>query len=378
MIRHTPIPGLAVLAVAGCVTEEVSRAPFPSEPIRMAPAKSAGLSAAIIPLGSVPYDSRSLPLVSPDGRYVATQTGDSPEWSTILAAADAAIPEMTQVEIYRLDRELGEAVFVFATEPGLLLGRGGDQHGFLVESVRPDGSRWIGYAMWSGGTTTWLAADGNVNAFASLGANGRLAWSRRSQDAEHFDLVIRRDGEEWTVGSQGGDWLLPTWSGDTDGLFAIRLHEGLLELTFVVAETPDTTRESLVRLPLGSQRSARDAYLCMSGQVQMMGSPAPGEAHVLFLHPEAGRMGLWRPASTPGAALLLIPDSISAAIDPAELALVGTARDLNAQRLSNLKDRRVIVPGPQVPRAVARADWPYVLLSPGRNHIGLMAMRLIQ
>jgi hypothetical protein len=380
VIRRPSIISLAVagaaLNIGGCVTDSVTRAPFPSEPIRPAALQTSSVSAGILPLGSVPYDNRSLPVVSPDGRYVATQTGQAPEWATLLAGPEAAVPDATRIEVFNLDRELGEAAFVRATEPGLLLGRGADEGGFLVEAPRPDGARWIGYATWPGGTAQWLVADDHVNAFGCLGADGRLAWSRRAGQTEHFDLVIRRGGEEWTVGSQGGDWLLPVWSEEPDGLFALRLHEGRLEIAYMLTASPLSTRESLLRLPVTTDSSLHDAYQCTASVAGMTGVPLRGEAHLLFWHPAMERMALWRPLSSPGAATLLLPQSISAAVDVSGLALVGTAEALSVQNPANLKDRRSIMPGAHVPRPVARSDWPWVVLSPDEDRIGLMALRL--
>jgi hypothetical protein len=366
------------LVLAGCVTDSVTRVPFPSESVRPAPLQTTDVSAGILPLGSVPYDNRSLPLVSPDGKYVATQTGAPPDWPTMLAGPQASGPEATRVEIFHLDRAVGEAAFVRATDQGVLLGRAGDRAGFLVESLRPDGARWIGYVAWAGAGDQWLVADEHVNAFGCLGPDGRLAWSRRAIDVEHFDLVIRAGGEEWTVGAQGGDWLFPVWSSEPDGLFALRLEQGRLELTYMIAESPDSTRESLLRLPLATERPPHDAYQCVASLGVMNGVPGPGEPHLLFWHPTAQRIGLWRPLSSPGSSLLLVERSIAAVMDASGFVLVGTAQELYAQNPANLKDRRALLPGTHVPRPVARSDWPYVMLSPGPQRTGLTALRLIR
>jgi hypothetical protein len=379
VIRQASITGLSAagaMALAGCVTDEATRVPFPSGPIRMAPRRTTGVSAGILPLGSVPYDNRSLPLVSPDGSLVATQTGPPPDWSTLLAERDATVPQATRVEVYHLDREMGEVTMLRATNEGILLGRAGDGKGFLVESPRTDGSRWIGYTGWDAGAAEWLVADDNVNAFACLGRDGRLAWSRRAQDAEHFDLVIRNGGEEWTVGAQGGDWLMPVWSDVTDGLFALRLESGNLELTYMNAESPLTTRASLVRLPIASERTRHDAYQCLASVAVMNDLPRRREPFLLFWHPTTGRIGLWRPVTSPGAALMFVEGSISAAIDASGTAVVGTAQQLFAQSPANLADRRALLPGAHVPRRVARSDWPFVLLSPRDNRTGLLAFRV--
>ncbi|MHC4219061.1 MAG: hypothetical protein ACYSU7_11465 [Planctomycetota bacterium] len=287
------------------------------------------------------------------------------------------MPATTRVEVYRLDRELGEAVYAWATNEGILLGRGGDEDGFLVESPRPDGSRWIGSTRWAGGgAARWLVADEHVNAFGCPGADGRLAWSRRTQDDEHFDLVIRNGGQEWSVNAHGGDWLLPVWSDMPDGLFALRLEAGRLEVTYMNAESPLTTQASLVRLPIASERTRRDAYQCLASLAVMNDLPQRTEPFLMFWHPTAGRIGLWRPVISPGSAHMLAEGSISAAIDASGTAIVGTSDQLFAQKPANLKDRRSLVPGAHVPRRVARDDWPFVLLSPRNARTGLIAFRL--
>jgi hypothetical protein len=105
--------------------------------------------------------------------------------------------------------------------------------------------------------------------------------------------------------------------------------------------------------------------------------PERREPFLLFWHPVTGRIGLWRPVTSPGAALLLLEGSISAAIDGSGTAVVGTTQQLFAQSPANLKDRRALLPGAHVPRPVARSDWPYVLLSPRPERIGLTALRLV-
>ncbi|MHC4082732.1 MAG: hypothetical protein ACYSU2_15585, partial [Planctomycetota bacterium] len=214
-------------------------------------------------------------------------------------------------------------------------------------------------------------------AFGCLGPDGRLAWSRRAADGEHFDLVIRAGGEEWTVGAQGGDWLFPVWSSEPDGLFALRLETGRLELTYMSAGSPDSTRESLVRLPLATECPPHDAYQCVASVAVMIGVPGHGEPHLLFWHPAAERIGLWRPVSSPGSSLMLLERSIAAVMDVSGFALVGTAQQLYAQDPSSLKDRRALLPGTHVPRPVTRSDWPYVMLSPGPERTGLTALRLM-
>jgi hypothetical protein len=209
--------------------------------------------------GNVPYDNMSVPLVSPDGRYIATQTNISPTWPTLLAEWEADVPVATRIEIYRRPLD-GNAVGHHMTlhEP-LILGRSYDNGGFLVEAPQDDGSRWIGYIEWESGELHWLVADEFVNAFASLGPGGRLAWSRRDVNDidDHFELVVRGPDQnvlqaashaanEWSYSRDRESWLMPTWSGNGNGLFAFVLTGDYLEAVYAVGSDPS----AFIRIPV--------------------------------------------------------------------------------------------------------------------------------
>lgn len=390
--RSSTVPvaaGMAVMAVmvviaiasTGCTTEQTVMAhhtratfvtPGPREP-------ATGFIAGILPMGSIAYDNRSLPQVSPDGRFVATQVGGPPEWATLLATTGCPLPGDSRIEIYRLDRPLGEAELLWVTEPGLLLGRGGDERGFLVEKPQPGGARWIGWMSWTGDRTTWMVADDEVNAFASLGPGGRLAWSRRAGGDEHFDLVIRHGPDEWTVAAEGGDWLMPVWSGTN--LFALRLHDGRLDAVFMNAATPETTRETQLRVAIATGRTRYDAYQSLAGnpgQVVMVGATGDrAEPHLLLWHPGATRMAMWLPLSSPAAPMLLEPLSIAAVADPSGNVLVTTPDGIRLQNPADPAKSRTLLPGTHVLRPVMDDAWPYLVLTPEPDRIGLMAMRLV-
>ncbi len=376
--RLGAVAAAVTLAATGCVTEGdwTTVAPTRTTFVATTGTRPLDYGAGILPLGSVPYDNRSLPLVSPDGRLVATQAGEPPDWDTVIAAGTSSVP-LTHVEIHSLDRTLGRTRWQWATETALLLGRAGDEKRFLVESVRGDGARWIGAVSWFGGAIDWLVADEHVNAFACMDPDGRLAWSRRAPDAQHFDLVIRDGDTEWTVGAQGGDWLVPTWSGRRGGLFAIRLIDGTLQATYMNASTPGTTRATLQRMTIATEMSRYDAYQTMASQALITGVAADDPVSLIFWHPTAGRIALWRPLLSPAAPLLLEEHSIAAVADPTGHVLVATDAVLSLQSLDDLSERRPLVPGTYVPRPVNVPGWPYVLLSPGTDRIGLVALRLL-
>ncbi len=363
---------LLPVAAAGCATTVPVEKPRAARP---APPRTGALSTGLLPLGEVPCDGRTLPLVSPDGEFIAAQTGLPPVWDVLLASPGAVAAAGNRIEIHRLDRAAGRADFFRATDSMLLLGRACDESGLLVESQRPDGSRWIGFTTWYSGPVRWLAADEHCNAFAHLGAGGRLAWCRRPASTEHFDLVIRRDGqEEWTIGSQGGDWLLPVWAGDGDGLFALRLEGGRLEAAYMIATSPESTGATMLRVAIADDKTVHDAYQCMVPST----SPAFAEPALLFWHCGADRMALWLPASSPAAMALLEPRSIAAALDPGGYVIAATRQRLLIQSAASSSDTRTLLPGAHVPKAVVRTDWPYVLLTPSGDRMGVMAMRIVR
>lgn len=370
--------GLAATAALtfGCETERTTRSRLVGAPAPMAIALPAAGApyAGVRVMGSVPFDDRTLPLVSPDGHFIATQAGPTADWETILAAAGASTAVPGTVEIYRCDPGGETAALVARPQGGLLLGRSADASGVLVESPRPGGARWIGRLGWLGGPVEWLVADDRVNAFAALGPEGRLAWSRRAPDGRGFDLVVRGD-EEWSLPAGEGDWLMPAWSADPAGLFALRLEAGRLDAVFMDARGPEAAGRTSVRLGVAQSMTARDAWQCFASGAGVAGLTAGAGIHLVFWHPGAGRMALWRPVDSPGAADLLERGSVAAAIDRSGFLLVTTADRLAIADPSR-GGVRTLLPGPLVPRATSDPRWPWVLLLPRPGEIGLLALRI--
>jgi hypothetical protein len=189
-------------AIAGCVVEHSNA---PSGPLSGRPADTPRSSARAVvtvkPLGSVRYDGLTLPLVSPDGRYLAVSQGQPPSWEALLddaSPADAAAPSNAAPSIVVYDLSTDAPVPATSQPvllPGTLLGRSADSAGFLVERPLDDGSRWIGKVSWPGANSPsairWLVADEHRNAGASLGPRGELAWTRTRVGASFSELVFR-------------------------------------------------------------------------------------------------------------------------------------------------------------------------------------------
>jgi len=340
--------------------------------------------AGVLSLGSVPYDSLALPLVSPDGMHIATQAGAAPTWPTAQAEQEAEVPAATRLQVYRLDRREGivdqerrspELIATLA-EP-CLLGRSCDNEGFLVESPREDGSRWIGKASWLDGAITWLVNDGHVNAFASLGEQGRLAWSRRAVDGSNFDLAVRSLGAEWTIESLGDDWLFPTFAAGGDGLFVFNLNVGNLELRYGLSSSAVSFRQAMQRFNVASESTPFTAYQASNGTTTSLDPLLTQREQIVFFHPAIGRMAVWRPLSPSGQrAVYLNSRSIAALVDHDELAFVSTEKELLRQNMFKARERIGMVAGTHIVRPTTLAAWPYVLMQPRAGQIHFLAMRL--
>ena len=395
--RRSAVSLLVLLIVGGCtlqprpgvagVKSGGSTAKGPTEPLN----KPAGVTqtvqvlAGLLPLGAVPYDNMVLPLVNPDGTLIAVQSGAPPTWNSLLAKPGAELPTATRVQVFRLDRREDSvdakrdppALVATLNEP-LLLGRSCDVEGFLVESPREDGSRWIGKVGWESGAVSWLVQDESVNAFAVLGPDGRLAWSRRAVRADHFDLVVRAGADEWTIPAKSDDWLMPTWPNPGDGLFVFNLSGRDLDVCYGNAESSSAFLQSLQRQPLVNDGAVSTAYQAMSAQSGSCDTMAPIRDQLVYFHPAASRMALWRPLAAPGRkTAVLYPRSVAALVDQEEYAFTATSTGLIRQSLANSKEYIQMAAGPQVPHATTSETWPYILLCPSEGTVGVIAMRLL-
>ena len=230
----------------------VSDAPTPGRSMP-APIGDAAVRLDLRNLGAVATDGFTLPILSPCGNWMAVQTGTPPDLATALARPLQQVPRASRVALYRLQPNgiirLGE------TAAGLVLGRSADSRGFLVESQRPDGARWIGRIGWGtesgagGYEPEWLVQDGAVNAFAALGPNGELAFSRREIAERRFDLIVQRDGRTARLPADGmRSALFPSFSADGSRVFALILRDGIVEVGSMDPTDDSTMSQGLTRL----------------------------------------------------------------------------------------------------------------------------------
>jgi hypothetical protein len=285
----------------GCVSREVSRTPgsyiIPERERRSDRLDPRDVSAQISwrSVGEVDYDDFSIPLSSPDGRFLAVRAGAPPAWPAILARPDARRIPVVPFEILRLDSE--GAVSLQTIRGPWLLGRAADENGFLIEGYRRDGARRIGRVAWETGQVTWLIDDEFVNAFATIGADGTLAWCRRSIDAHGLDLVIRRpDGSTWTIESKfDRSWVDPVIAPDGRTIFALRKGDGTVELAWSRLTERTRFEEGMQTIPISVRTNDRLVHSMLAPQIGIEASPPGGPPRIIFLHPDLGRLIEWSP-----------------------------------------------------------------------------------
>lgn len=385
-VSPAPSRGVALKSSRTAPAGSSERVTLPDGPIA-SPAESAqsintAVRVAVRPLGAVPFDSQTLPLVSPDGRFLATQIGEAPTWPTILAQPGATLPLRTGIEIYDLTSVPPQRITpAEPLAPGLLLGRSADNSGFLIESPRPDGARWIGRVSWLRGGVTWLARSDAVATGAVLIPGGadetaivyaqRMPSESRStlvqtgRNTARFEADALRSmlypliacGESrfacFATAPDGLELLVYSLPRESGGVAQVRSHR-------VLHPAPDPLLAYQAATPMQAFPIACDA------------APTDYPDGLVFFHPAAGRMMFMDLISN--QLFALAPESISAcwmrdATGPA--LLLTTPDGLVAQRLAQTREGfEVSAPArllaePWAPRATTNPDAPFVLIGPG-------------
>jgi hypothetical protein len=237
----------------------------------------------------------------------------------------------------------------------------GCAQGLLVEAPREDGARWIGLADWNGAGPRWFVQDAGVNAFASLGPRGELAWCRREQGVREFDLIVRRpEGLLQWPRREGESWLMPVVTAD--GVYAVSLRDGVLELAFLPLRagdtlTPSQAEPALLRKRISLRGTARAAFQTMSACTPDAASALDG---LLFFHPDLRRMAVWRPEAD--EMRLLAEGSVAAAVQADGTALV------------SLPERLVMQEMPPEPGLAPLQVLPGLWLPRGRDGLGTILL----
>lgn len=386
MIARAAIALIVCVAMQGCVTETVrpdgtvSKAkPKAGEPFDKplaTPALDARtlntrVTVALTPLGSIAYDAQVLPMVSPDGRFVAVQQGRAPDWPTVLAAPDAGVPIRTTIAVYDITGSAPRRIDpVEPLPPGLLLGRSGDQRSFLIESPQPDGSRWIGRVHWRDGRLEWLVQNGDVNAQATLSPDGTLLYARRTIDNPVFSLIV--GGVPLDTGAS---LSYPLATSESDLIYALEHSD--IGLSVVAVRRRSGSSTVIARRRLASSDDPVVAYQVATASF-VVPADAPGAPDRLaLLLPRARRMAVFDPVAATFAPL---PDkSIAAAFITVDgqdgffsttpEGLVYTPRPEPADLWDQPDEARPpamakVLASPFVPRTTSDVERPVILLGP--------------
>jgi hypothetical protein len=371
-------------------TASLPAAALPSGPIA-APATAekivdSRVVVAVRPLGVVPFDSLTLPLISPDGRWLATQVGDAPGWATVLAGPTAEVPRTT-VRVFDLSvsppKRAEFAGGGAASEAGLMLGRDADERGVLVESQRGDGSRWIGRLLWDSGAVEWLVRDTRVNAHAVFGPAGELVFTRREVDGSRASLVVLAPGGDGGAGGAGSESVLETPIEKSSFAYPCVSGSGLTVLVFMTSPSGTEARAyplgvsgaafasgvPVARRAISPSADPMLAYQAVAASQPQRVGTARDERFVIH-HPVMGRMAIFD-AST-GLLTAMAERSIAGVWDePSQGLFLTTPRGLVHQRIGTgdagptaLPEARVLSES-WVARATGNAAAPFVLIGPG-------------
>jgi hypothetical protein len=388
---------IAAACAVGCTTTTTERSPgaiVPPPPGSSPPpiGSASQTSVATVGLCAVPYDGFTLPLVSPDGRWLAVQTGVAPEWPTLLAAQDARIPMASGLEIWFLGDAVGTRV---ATGPsGVVLGRSADREGFLVEEMLDDGSRRIGKIAWPREAATsgvaparpvgvepeWLIDDGMVNAFAALGPDGSIAWCSRDVKETGFTLRVRTATAAFDIPpGPEQSWMLPVFADDGRMIFSLRYRDGVTDLVAADVASEAAFRQSLIERRLSVRMDPRRTWQVLAPQ-GASDAVGPGEdARLVLFDPDLRRMSVWDPATN--SLRPLLERSFAAGIARDGSMLVSDQDGVVLDHPAGTAGRSpAVYDRPAIPRRVqfdgaGPSEW--IFLVPDRRSIGVVRFAVV-
>ncbi|MCA9293006.1 MAG: hypothetical protein KDA20_04250 [Phycisphaerales bacterium] len=138
---------------------------LPGEPIAAPATNAATLSShirvALQPIGEIAFDGQTLPVLSPDGKFIATQVGPTPSWATILGEEGAPLAS-THIERYELTETGPRSLGDLDVPVGTLLSRHANPNGFIVRLRAADVEQRRA-ASWLSGAMQELPGDAGVD-----------------------------------------------------------------------------------------------------------------------------------------------------------------------------------------------------------------------
>jgi hypothetical protein len=329
-------------------------------------------------IGAIPWNSTILPLLSPGGQWIATSSGNTPSNAMQMALPGASVPDDAKIEIWEILASRRGVRLQNTINGSVLLTDSADNEGFLVESPRADGSRWIGKIDWQTGKLQWLVQDDNVNTMPSLGPRGRLAWCVRTQQEIELSLAIRfQDEREFVLPPNKGEWLLPMWSDRSRRLSAWLLdEEGALSIVSIDGESPDTLNSSIKQVLIMAGAGRWDALRATANRSIVQGLRPSQFEEVIFYHPIRQCSVIWRPLETNSDHITSLANgSIDATHDHEGNFLLTMPDGLHWQDFSDPSSIVRVNHVPLYARRTTDPMLPYVLLDTGTNVVRLRGMR---
>jgi hypothetical protein len=337
-------------------------------------------------LGEVPYDGLTLPLFSPDARFIATQLGPAPDWAAMLGERSSAIPE-GQIRVYQINADSPQPLTPGRLLPaGLLLGRAASADGFLVESPsRDELPRRIGLADWSSDHIEWLTSADSDAAFAAIAPDGTFAYSTREPGAEGWALVLRTPGGGLhTISLRDESLVLPVIVSDRGDLivfsFIVPHQPGAPLALAAFRPTPGESSshgslEELARVQFAAAASIADAFQSIAGAPAFVEAGRSGPHMLAFSSAascievvkltEQDRRELTREPLVPGTFA-----AVSGRAGGRDGIVACTVADTIYWDLETLAaanrqfspEPALVWPGPGVPRWLGGQEWPLAIL----------------
>ena len=329
-------------------------------------------------IGSLPWNATILPLVSPDGRWIATSSGKSPSNAARMGLPGATPPIGSRIEIWELLTGHSGLREHAVLELPLILTDAADEEGFLIEAPQANGTRWIGKVDWRTSELTWLVKNDAVNTMPVIGPRGRLAWCTRQRNEKRFALAVQfSESGTFEIPANKGEWLLPMWSLRSTRLSAWRLGDGgVLTLVSMDGDSPETMAGPARQVLIMSGANRWDAFKATANRTTVRGLPSKLLEQIIFYHPIEQRMVVWMPTGINSDRIVpLAPKSIDAVHDDQGNFLLTMPGGLHWQDQNDLQNVVRVDHVPVFARGTTDPMRPFLLLDPGSNVVRIRGMR---
>jgi hypothetical protein len=320
------------------------------------------------PVGDLPWDRFTLPLISPNGLHAIVQLGKTPGLD-ILCGLENTPVTTTSVELYALDPMQGRRISPLVVDrKGLVIGRGANDQFALVELPAGENGRWIGEIDWATGSLRWIVSDDAINCFSTTNPAGDIAWSRREQDDNRFHLVVKTSRGQRVIDDGSSDWLLPSFVGN-GRLRAFQILNGRLTLIEFDLRATDPMQTSIA-LPIIQSGATRE----IAWQIATTNSGTTVNSPTAFYHPVRKRMVVWQPNNVVDT-VALEPNSIAAVPVADGSWLVSTTTRVIRQ--SNTGENGIHLRNRfAIPIATTSLQWTHLFLIPDGNRLQIRAINI--